>query len=425
MTKIIFLFYTVFNLCVMKTELLAPAGSMESLRAAIQAGANAIYFGVEKLNMRACSSESFSLDDIPEVASITREAGIRAYLTVNTVLYDHDMLLTRKIMIKAKEAGINAVIVADPSAMLIANEVGIDVHLSTQANVCNFESVKFYAPFCTTIVLARELNLNQIKKIIQQCRKENIKGRNGEPVKFEIFVHGALCMAVSGKCYLSLHTANSSANRGACKQNCRKPYLVTDDRGNELMVDNEYIMSAKDLCTIDFLDKVIDTGVDVLKIEGRSKGPEYVFETVSCYKEAIQSIKEGSYNPEKVKSWIKRLDSVFNRGFWEGYYLGKKLGEWSDVDGSKASKLKIYLGKSSNFFANSSIAEFTLETPEELKKDDELLITGPTTGLIKLKLEDFRVNGDIKETAAKGDKITFATNAKVRRADKLYKLTER
>ncbi|GAF01811.1 peptidase U32 family protein [Saccharicrinis fermentans] len=372
-------------------EIMAPVGSYESLRAAIQAGANSVYFGIEGLNMRSRSSNNFTVDDLHKIVTIAQEKHVKTYLTVNTVLYDQDLNLMRKVILAAKEANISAVIASDVSAISFAREIGVEIHLSTQLNISNIEALKFYAQFADVVVLARELDMDQVAQIYREIELQQIKGPNGQLIQIEMFCHGALCMAVSGKCYLSLHNTTSSANRGACLQTCRRSYIVTDkETGQELEVDNEYIMSPKDLKTIHFLNKMVDAGVRVFKIEGRARGPEYVHTVVKAYNEALNAILEGNFNQSKIDGWDKELKTVFNRGFWDGYYLGQKLGEWSHNYGNRASKRKIYIGKGTNYFPKIGVAEFLMET-QSLKVGDEILITGPTTGVIKMKVPEIRV----------------------------------
>ena len=388
-------------------ELLSPVGSFEALQAAIRAGADAVYFGVEQLNMRAKSANSFSIRDIKEIQAVCREHDIRSYITLNTVMYEHDMQLLRSILQEVKKQGVNAVIAADFAVMEYCRQLNIPLHISTQANVSNMEAVRFFAGFSDVIVLARELTLKQVEEITREIRRKKIKGISGDLLKIEVFIHGALCMAVSGKCYLSLHTQNASANRGACAQNCRRPYQVTDIENNvELLIDHEYIMSPKDLCTIDILDQVVNSGVDVLKIEGRSKGADYVYTVTKCYKEALQAIKEGTYTTEKIEYWKKELEKVYNRGFWEGYYLGRRLGEWTDNPGSAATEKKIYIGRGSNYYPTIKVGEFLVESGS-VKAGDTLMITGPICGMIKEKATTLRVNGIDSIEAMRGDKITF------------------
>ena len=405
-----------------KIELMAPAGSFESLQAALDNGADSVYFGVEQLNMRARSSINFTLDDLDEIARRCKEKNVRTYLTLNTIIYDHDLSIIKTLLDRAKQANITAVIAMDQAVIAYARQIGMEVHISTQINITNIETVKFYALFADTMVMSRELSLRQIKKICEQIEREQVKGPSGNLVEVEIFGHGALCMAVSGKCYLSLHSHNSSANRGACKQNCRKKYTVIDqESGFEIELDNEYMMSPKDLCTLDFLDQVIDTGAKVLKIEGRGRAPEYVATVIRTYREAIDAYYEGTYTKEKVEKWMEALATVYNRGFWGGYYLGQKLGEWSGVPGSQATQKKVYIGKAMHFFPKTNISEFKIEA-FDIKRGDKLLITGPTTGVQELILEDMYVNDQLSESAKKGDSCTFRTEFRTRPSDKLYKI---
>lgn len=405
-------------------EIMAPAGSYESLAAAIQGGADSIYFGIEGLNMRAKSSNNFTIDDLHNIANICREKGLKSYLTVNTIIYNGDLELMRRIIDAAKEANLSAIIASDVAPMSYARQIGVEVHLSTQLNITNTEALKFYAQFADVVVLARELNMDQVAEIFHDIEAQEIKGPSGELIRIEMFVHGALCMAVSGKCYLSLHEKTKSANRGDCSQMCRRAYIVTDkETGAELEVDNEYIMSPKDLKSIAFLDKVLQAGVRVLKIEGRARGAEYVRAAVECYKEAASAIIEGSFTEEKVKVWDKKLKTVFNRGFWDGYYLGKRLGEWSANFGSEATKRKVYVGKGMKYFANIGVAEFLMET-QTIAVGDELLITGPTTGAVTLKVEELRVDYKNVEQAVKGDLVSFYVGEKIRPSDKLFKLVK-
>ncbi|WP_454937834.1 peptidase U32 family protein [Capnocytophaga gingivalis] len=405
-----------------KIELMAPAGSFESLQAALDNGADSVYFGVEQLNMRARSSINFTLDDLDEISRRCKEKNVRTYLTLNTIIYDHDLSIIKTLLDRAKQAHITAVIAMDQAVIAYARQIGMEVHISTQINITNIETVKFYALFADTMVMSRELSLRQIKKICEQIEREQVKGPSGNLVEVEIFGHGALCMAVSGKCYLSLHSHNSSANRGACKQNCRKKYTVIDqESGFEIELDNEYMMSPKDLCTLDFLDQVIDTGAKVLKIEGRGRAPEYVATVIRTYREAIDAYYEGTYTKEKVERWMEALATVYNRGFWGGYYLGQKLGEWSGVPGSQATQKKVYIGKAMHFFPKTNISEFKIEA-FDIKRGDKLLITGPTTGVQELILEDMYVNDQLSESAKKGDSCTFRTEFRTRPSDKLYKI---
>ncbi|MEQ8324999.1 MAG: peptidase U32 family protein [Vicingaceae bacterium] len=403
-------------------ELMAPAGSFEALQAAIQSGADSVYFGVEQLNMRAKSSINFTLDDLPEIAMRCEKAGIKSYLTLNTIIYDHDLSIIKTLTNKVKEAGITAIIASDQAVINYAKSAGVEIHISTQVNVTNLETVKFYANFADVMVLSRELSLRQVKAITDGVKREKILGPSGELVQIEIFGHGALCMAVSGKCYLSLHTHNSSANRGACIQNCRRTYTVIDkEEGYELEIDNEYIMSPKDLCTIDFLDQVMATGVSVLKIEGRGRAPEYVYTTVKVYREAIDSILDGSYSEEKVAGWMDQLNKVYNRGFWSGYYLGQKLGEWSKKHGSQATEKKVYLGKGMHYFPRPKIGQFRMEALT-LNVGDQILITGPTTGVIQTEVSELMVNDRKVESTVKGEDFTMPIGDIIRPSDKLYKI---
>lgn len=407
-----------------KMELMAPAGNFESLQAALDNGADSVYFGVDQLNMRARASINFTMDDLPEIVKRCELFGVRSYLTLNTIIYDHDLSLIKVLLDKAKEANITAVIAMDQSVIAYARQIGMEVHISTQINVTNIETVKFYAMFADTMVLSRELSLKQVKKITEQIEKEQVKGPNGNLVEIEIFGHGALCMAVSGKCYLSLHSHNSSANRGACKQNCRKKYTVIDqESGFEIELDNEYMMSPKDLCTMEFLDEVVDAGVKVLKIEGRGRAPEYVATVIRCYREAIDSIADGTYSQEKVDYWMGLLQTVYNRGFWSGYYLGQKLGEWSATPGSMATQKKVYIGKGKHFFPKANIGEFAIEA-YDLKVGDLILVTGPTTGAKEMIVESMYVDDQPNEIASKGASITIPLNFRIRPSDKLYKLVK-
>ena len=405
-----------------KIELMAPAGDFESLQAAIDAGADSVYFGVEQLNMRARATLNFTMDDLAEVVSRCKAKGVRTYLTLNTIIYDHDIPVVRTLLEKAKQAGITAVIASDQYVIATANALGVEVHISTQQNVSNLEALRFFSNYADTVVLARELSLKQVKSICQAIKDEQITGPSGRLVEIEMFGHGALCMAISGKCYMSLHAYNSSANRGACKQNCRKAYIVTEkETGNELEIDNEYIMSPKDLCTIDFLDKVIDAGVGVLKLEGRGRAPEYVYTVVKTYREAIDAFYEGTYSSEKAKQWVEQLRTVYNRGFWGGYYLGQKMGQWSDNSGSNATQRKIYIGKGMHFFPKSSIGEILIEA-YDLRKGDKLIITGPTTGVQQITVDDFLADEKEVEIAEKGAHVTLKLPFRLRPSDKVYKI---
>lgn len=403
-------------------EIMAPAGNFESLHAAIQGGANSVYFGVGNLNMRSHSANNFTADSLKEIVEICRQAGVKSYLTLNIVIYDEDIQPMKETIDKAVEAGVSAIIASDMSVILYARERGMEVHISTQLNVSNILSLKYHAQFADVIVLARELNLNQIKEISDTIEREQIKGPSGELVRLELFCHGALCMAVSGKCYLSLHEYNASANRGSCYQICRRSYEVKDkETGNTLEVDNKYIMSPKDLSTILFVDKIIESGIRVFKIEGRARAPEYVKRVSSAYREAADAVCEGRYNPELAKELEKRVSEVFNRGFWDGYYQGARLGEWSDVYGNKATKKKIYVGKVTNFFSNLSVAEVLIETGE-LKRGDDILIIGPSTGVMEHRVDEIRTNLESVERAVKGEycSLPVPQGTKLRRSDKIY-----
>lgn len=407
-----------------KIELMAPAGSFDSMQAAIDNGADSVYFGVEQLNMRARATINFTLDDLPEIAKRCKDKNVRSYLTLNTIIYDHDLKIIKTLIDAAKKADITAVIVMDQAVIAYARQVGMEVHISTQINITNIETLKFYAMFADTVVLSRELNLGQVKRIVDQVKEQEVKGPSGRLVEIEVFGHGALCMAVSGKCYLSLHTDNSSANRGACKQNCRSPFIVTDkENGHEYEIDNEYIMSAKDLCTIDFLDELYDAGISVLKIEGRGRAPEYVAKTVKSYREAIDAVAENTFTKEKVKGWMTELEKVYNRGFWGGYYLGKKLGEWSDTSGSKATQKKVYIGKGVHYYPKANIGEFHI-LAFDIKVGDTILVTGPTTGAQEMKLTSMFVNDKEAKQAKKGDVITIPIDFRIRPSDKFYKVVK-
>ncbi len=406
-------------------ELLAPAGSYESLTAAGQGGADAIYFGIEQLNMRARSSANFTAEDLPQIVSKAAELGMGSYLTVNTVVYNHELIKMRKIIDLAVQHGVDAVIASDQSVLQYCNSVGARVHLSTQLNISNIETLKFYSGFAEVAVLARELDLEQVKEISDGIKLEGIRGSSGESFRLEMFVHGALCMAVSGKCYLSLHEHNHSANRGDCFQVCRRGYTVKDkDSEVELDIDNEYIMSPKDLKTIHFLNKVLDAGVSILKIEGRARSAEYVKTVVSCYDEAIKAYVDGSFTRERIEEWDKRLAKVFNRGFWDGYYLGQRLGEWSEKYGSKASHKRVYVGKGTNYFDRIGVAEVAIETGN-LELGDQVIIEGPTTGIIETSIKELRVNEQNSQSAGKGERCSFPVDQVVRRSDKVYKLVLR
>jgi putative protease len=398
-------------------EIMAPAGSYESLMAAIQGGADSVYFGVEQLNMRAASSNNFTLEDLRNIVSVCRKNKLKSYLTVNVVVYDHEIEQMHQIIDAAVESGVSAVIASDLSVINYAYSAGIEVHLSTQLNITNTEALKFYAQWADVVVLARELNLDQVAQINRSIREQNITGPKGELIKIEMFVHGALCMAISGKCYLSLHENNKSANRGECYQTCRKSYLATSmETGYELEIDNKYIMSPKDLCTIGFLDKMIDAGVRVLKIEGRARSAEYVKEVSSCYSEAVSSIEDGTFTRDKTFMWRERLSTVFNRGFWDGYYLGQTMGEWNSNYGSSATKRKIYIGKVTNYFKKLNVAEIKLENGN-LNRGDTVLITGPTTGVVEYEIAEVRVDLKVAESALKGELCSIWAPDILRRSD--------
>ena len=399
---------------------MAPVGSRESLAAALASGADAIYFGIEGLNMRSRSSANFTADDMAEIAATCSARGVSTYLTVNTVIYDSDMELMHNIIERAREAGITAVIASDIAVIEYARSRGVEVHISTQVNITNIEAVRFYARWADVMVLARELNLDQVKAISEAIRREDIRGPKGELIRLEMFCHGALCMAVSGKCYLSLHEMNSSANRGACNQICRRSYTVRDrETGEELDIENQYIMSPKDLRTIHFLDKMVEAGVSVFKIEGRARGPEYVAESVKCYSEALTAICEGTYTRQRAEEWEERLRKIFNRGFWNGYYLGERLGEWSAKYGSSATRVKRYIAKTTRYFSKLGVAEFRMESGE-LKVGDEVIVTGPTTGALIFKAEELRLDAGPVESVKKGDLFAMPVPEKVRLSDRLY-----
>ncbi len=403
-------------------EIMSPAGSYESLMAAVQGGADAVYFGVGKLNMRSRSSKTFSLEDLDKIANICQSHGIKSYLTLNTIVYDHEMDEMRRTVDKAREAGITALIASDVAVMQYAREQGVRVHISTQCNITNLEAVRFYSSFGDVMVLARELTLEQVHFISQQIEKEDIRGPSGEYVKLEVFVHGALCMAVSGKCYLSLDNMNYSANRGACLQLCRRSYLVTDkEEGYELEVDHEYIMSPKDLCTIGFIDKIMRAGVEVFKIEGRGRGPDYVKTVTRCYAEAVDAVRDGSFSRDKIDDWTDRLRGVFNRGFWDGYYLGRTMGAWSERYGSQATRRKQYVGKVTNYFSRLGVAEVTIEA-NELPAGAEIMITGPTTGVLELTPDEIHVERRPVSIAQKGEQCSVRVPELVRRGDKVFQV---
>ena len=402
-------------------EIMAPVGSWESLIAAHQGGADAIYFGIEGLNMRSKSSVNFTLNDLKTIAQWCHEHGMKSYLTVNTIVYDEDVAYMRQIIDAAREAQVSAIIASDMAAIQYARQTGVEVHISTQVNVSNSEAVRFYSQWADVMVMARELNLDQVRKIHETITNDQLCGPHGKPVRIEMFCHGALCMAVSGKCYLSLHETGASANRGACRQICRRGYVVTDrETGDELAIDNKYIMSPKDLKTIHFLNKMVDAGVRVFKIEGRARGPEYVRTVVSCYNEALNAIVDGTYgNEEQIQQWDERLSRVFNRGFWNGYYLGQRLGEWSAKYGSSATRVKSYAAKGVRYFSNLGVAEFLMEAGE-LHVGDNILIIGPTTGAVPLTVEEIRVDLKPVEKTVKGERFSIKTDVKVRPSDKIY-----
>lgn len=399
---------------------MAPVGSYESLYAAINAGADAVYFGVEGLNMRARSSVNFTLDDLRNIAGICDEHGVKSYLTVNTIIYDEELPKMRQVIDAVAGSGISAIIASDIAAITYARSVGVEVHISTQCNITNIEAVRFYAQYADVVVLARELNLDQVTAIHRAITQEDIRGPHGKPVRIEMFCHGALCMAVSGKCYLSLHEMNSSANRGACTQICRRSYTVTDrETGDQLEIENKYIMSPKDLKTIHFLDRMADAGVRVFKIEGRARGPEYVSTAVECYSQALEAICDGSYGKAKIEEWDARLEKIFNRGFWNGYYLGQRLGEWSGKYGSSATRVKRYAAKGVRYFSKLGVAEFYVEAGE-VKKGDEIIITGPTTGAIIMTVDELRVDLKPVEKAVKSESFSIRVDSKIRPSDRLY-----
>ena len=403
---------------------MAPVGSRESLAAAIQAGANSVYFGIGKLNMRAGSASAFTIDDLREIAATCNEHGIKTYLTVNTIIYGEDIPVMHEIVDAAHEAGISAVIASDVAVMTYCNSIGQEVHLSTQLNISNIEALRFYAQFADVVVLARELNMDQVAEIHRLAIEQNICGPSGQPIRIEMFCHGALCMAISGKCYLSLANAGRSANRGECIQICRRSYVVTDaETGNQLEIDNKYIMSPKDLKTVRFIDRMMESGVRVFKIEGRARGPEYVYTVVRTYKEAIRSVVEGTFTDEKKDEWDRQLATVFNRGFWDGYYQGQTLGEWNKNYGSNATERKVYIGKGVKYFSKLGVAEFTVEAAD-FKLGDKLLVTGPTTGVMYLEAKEIRLELDPVDYAPKGTHVSIPVPGKIRQSDKLFKIVE-
>ncbi len=409
-----------------KIEIMSPAGSFETLTAAIQAGADSIYFGIGKLNMRARAAANFQLADLAKIVKICHQSKVKAYLALNTLMYDEDLKEAKKICLRAKKVGIDAMIVSDVAVIVYAHSIGLKIHISTQANVSNFEAVKFFARYAEVIVLARELTLEQIRKIVNQSRKEKILGPGKKPICFELFVHGALCVAIAGKCQMSLALYNHSANRGDCFQVCRRKYKVTDaDTGAELVVDNEYVMSPKDLSTITVLDQIIKSGVSVLKIEGRGRSADYVHTVTKAYKEAAESVLNGSYNKEKIKHWQDQLKTVFNRGLWEGgYYVGNKLGEWGGAYGSQATVEKEFVGVANHYFPKAKVAEFFLNSGG-LKLNDDIIITGPTTGLVQTKVESLFVDGKSQKVVKKGDIVTIGIETRIRKSDKLFVIKQR
>ena len=403
-------------------EIMAPVGSRDALAAALKAGADSVYFGIERLNMRAHSASTFTVDDLRDIAATCKERGVKTYLTVNTIIYGEDIPLMHDIVDAAKKAGISAVIASDVAVMTYCNRIGQEVHLSTQLNISNIEALKFYAQFADVVVLARELNLDQVAEIYRQIEAQHICGPSGQLVRIEMFCHGALCMAVSGKCYLSLDNTGRSANRGACMQLCRRSYLVTDrETGTELEIDNKYVMSPKDLKTVRFIDRMMKSGVRVFKIEGRARGPEYVKTVVECYREAIQSVLDGTFTEARKDAWDERLATVFNRGFWDGYYLGQRLGEWNDHYGSCATERKVYVGKGLKYFSKLGVAEFSCEACE-FSVGDKMLVTGPTTGALYVTVEEIHDDTRAVTTAQKGTRVSFKVPEKVRPSDKLFKI---
>ena len=405
-------------------EIMAPVGSRESLAAAIHAGADSVYFGIGRLNMRSHSANHFTIDDLKEIAGTCKAQGIKTYLTVNTVIYGEDIETMHEIVDAARAAGITAVIASDVAVMMYCRQAGVEVHLSTQLNISNIDALKFYAQFADVAVLARELNMDQVKEIHRQILEQNICGPKGQPVRIEMFCHGAFCMAISGKCYMSLHDANRSANRGECVQICRRSYTVTDNEtGNQLEIDNKYIMSPRDLKTVRFIDRMMDAGVRVFKIEGRARGPEYVHTVVTCYREAIESVLDGTFTEEKKDLWDKRLSTVFNRGFWDGYYQGQKMGEWTKEYGNKATEKKVLIGKVMKYFSRLGVAEIAVEA-NTFSKGDKLLITGNTTGAMFLNADEIRYDLRPVDAAEQGWRVSIPVPGKVRPNDKLFKLVK-
>ena len=405
-----------------KIEIMAPVGSYEALMAAMNAACDSVYFGIEQLNMRARSSINFTIEDLKEIRNRCQKKNVKTYLTMNTILYSHDITLMKTIVQAAKDNGIDAIIASDHAVMSFCKSIGMPVHISTQSNVTNVETVEFYAAYADVMVLSRELSLRQVAEISKEIKRRNITGPSGNLVRLEIFAHGALCMAVSGKCYLSLHSHNASANRGACIQNCRKQYIVTEkEEGTELLIDNEYIMSAKDLCTIGFLDKIVESGIGILKIEGRGRSADYVDITVRSYKEAVHSIENGDYTKAKIDNWTAQLSTVYNRGFWDGYYLGRKMGEWNDAYGSKSSEKKIFLARGVKYFGKIKVGEFKMES-HSLNKGDKIMITGPNFGVVKMNIDEMRVDDLAVDSVNKGDHFSFKINETIRPSSKLYKI---
>ena len=406
-----------------KVEIMAPVGSWESLQAALQGGADAVYFGVGKLNMRSRSAANFTVEDLPRICSVAHASGVRTYLTVNTIIYNHEIEEMHRLLEAAKEAGVSAIIASDMAVISYANQIGLEVHISTQCNVSNVEAVRWYAQFADVIVTARELPLSQVAEITKFIQDNDIRGPKGKLVQVEVFAHGALCMSVSGKCYLSLDNYNYSANRGACLQLCRRGYIVKDKESDlELEIDNEYIMSPKDLCTIGFLDKIVKAGVKVLKIEGRGRSADYVRTVTECYREAVEAIADGTYTQERIEEWTARLATVFNRGFWDGYYLGRRLGEWSERYGSQATENKVYLGLVRNYFGRINVAEVQLQTAETLRVGDEVMVIGETTGVYRDTVKEMRLDRDPVPEVHQGDRFSFATTVPLRRGDKVYRI---
>ena len=407
-----------------KVELMAPAGNFESMMAAIQGGADSVYFGIEQLNMRARATMNFTLDDLEDISKLCQKHNVKSYITLNTILYNHDLSLMKRIVNEAIKHQLSAVIASDQAVINYASSQGMPVHISTQVNISNIESVKFYAHFADVMVLARELSMIQMREITDAIQREEIKGPSGKLIRIEVFAHGALCMAISGKCYLSLHSHNSSANRGVCIQNCRRQYEVKDkDEDIKFHIENEYIMSPKDLNTLPFLNQLLDTGIDVLKLEGRARSPEYVKRVTRAYKEGIEAVQSETFTQEKIDGWMEELEKVYNRGFWGGYYLGKKMGEWADTYGSQATTKKIYLGKGVHYFPKIGVGEFKIES-HQLKKGDELLITGPTTGVLEFKVDEIRVEDQSVENVSRGIFCSIKVPEKIRASDKLYKIVD-